>query len=182
MTACLVSSAMRRAATSRPRAEQVIGHLHRGRLHPEGGEQVCSARADAREDHHGLTRADLPRAQPDAADPIVAHLDGDDVTFDDGYSARHQLLPFVGTRLRCGVQEQGDVSTPLPEQLRLVHSEGTGGQDPYGLVAHLPAVTVGTMHNVAAPALTKSWYVGSSSSARRPPTVAGCPAWVRRQA
>ena len=62
---------------------------------------------------------------------------------------RRALVRGDGVR----VWEEDDVVRPLPKQLRVVGGAGAGPEDADRLVAHLPAVAVRAVQEIAAPAL-----------------------------
>ena len=64
----------------------------------------------------------------------------------------------VGDRLR--VREEDDVVGPLAQQVRVVDGAGAGAENADRLVAHLPAVAVGAVQEVAAPALPNTRNLG----------------------
>ena len=83
-----------------------------------------------------------------AAESVVVDDEALDDAFDDLDPAR--------VRHRCGVREQDHVVAPLTQQLRVL--DGADHAD--RLVAHLPAVAVRAVQEVAAPALADAFDVG----------------------
>ena len=65
------------------------------------------------------------------------------------------------------VGEEDDVVRPLPQELRVVDGAGIGSEDADRLVAHLPAVAVRAVQNVASPPLASPGMSGRSSGAGR---------------
>ena len=65
---------------------------------------------------------------------------------------------LAGEGVRVG--EEDDVVRPLPQELRVVDGAGIGSEDADRLVAHLPAVAVRAVEEVAAPALSRAGDVG----------------------
>ena len=65
----------------------------------------------------------------------------------------------------CG--EEDDVVRPLPKQLRVVDGARAGPEDADRLVAHLPAVAVRAVQEIAAPALAGAGDVGQLVVRRR---------------
>jgi hypothetical protein len=53
------------------------------------------------------------------------------------------------------VREEEDVVRPLPQEMRMVDGTGSGSEDSDWLIANLPAVAVGAVEEVAAPALAR---------------------------
>ena len=82
-----------------------------------------------------------------------------DLAVDDLDAARVEHLPF-GRRDRVGVREEDDVVRPLAEEVRVVDRAGAGVDDTDRLVANLPAVAVGAVEEVSAPALAGAGDVG----------------------
>ena len=66
----------------------------------------------------------------------------------------------LGLGERVGVREEDDVVRPLAEQMRVVDGAGAGADDADRLVADLPAVAVGAVEEVSAPALAGARDVG----------------------
>ena len=65
---------------------------------------------------------------------------------------------LAGEGVRVG--EEDDVVRPLPQELRVVDGTGIGSEDADRLVAHLPAMAVRAVEEVAAPALSGAGNVG----------------------
>ena len=92
-----------------------------------------------------------PSASSHAGQTVVDDRQPLDATVDDLYAARCERRTLVRGNGRR-VCEENDVVRPLPEQLRMVCGTGTRPDDADRLVAHLPAVAVRAMQEVAAPA------------------------------
>ena len=65
---------------------------------------------------------------------------------------------LAGERVRVG--EEDDVVRPLPQELRVLDGAGIGSEHADRLVAHLPAMAVGAVEEVAAPALPRAGNLG----------------------
>ena len=77
----------------------------------------------------------------------------------DGDAAGFELLCLFVGEWR-GVREVGDVVAQLTEEQRLVHRPWSVGEHADPLITHLPSVAVGTVQDVATPALPKTGDVG----------------------
>jgi hypothetical protein len=84
------------------------------------------------------------------------HDDGGDLPLHDLDAPRGQAGPLLVGEVARGVPEHGHPVAELPEQLRLVHGQRAGGEHADALVAHLPAVAVRAVQDVAAPALRQA--------------------------
>jgi hypothetical protein len=93
------------------------------------------------------------RRHADARESVPDDLEGGDLPLHDRDPARGQPLRLLVGGPGRGVQEQGDVGAPLPEQQRLVRGPRARGEDTDRLVADLPPVAVRAVQHVAPPAL-----------------------------
>ncbi len=89
---------------------------------------------------------------------------GQPVSFDDdrGNFTAHNPNPArleanpLASQQAVDVAEEDDVVRPLAHELGVVHSTWVGPEDPDGLVAHLPAVTVRAVQQIPPPPLANT--------------------------
>src|SRR5699024_2565111 len=74
-----------------------------------------------------------------------------DPRLDEGDAERREALPGRGVDVEAVGREDDDVLAQGAEHERLVEGGGPGGDHTDGLVAHLPAVAEGAVHEVRAP-------------------------------
>jgi hypothetical protein len=111
-------------------------------------------------DHDCLTGDQPTIVEPQAIQPVVGDLKPFGEAENDPDSASGELL---GLSRRWGLgrmREKYQVGRPLTEQQRLMCCHGSAGQYPDRTAPDLPAMTVGTVHHIIAPAFAYSWYIG----------------------
>jgi len=101
--------------------------------------------------------------EPYAGEPVVGDDQSLDLALDDAHRPGLELLA-LGRCHRSGVGEVDDVVGPLPDQQRVGHRVAGAAQHPEWLVADLVTVAVGTVEEVASPALADAGDVGEQVS------------------
>ena len=105
-------------------------------------------------------RDDRVVREPYAGEPVVLYDHAGHHTVDDPDSPRGQQPASSAVGLGCTVPEEHDVRAQLGEEQRLVDRHRPAGEHGDRPVAHLPAVAVGAVHDVASPPLRQPRYVG----------------------
>ena len=130
-----------------------------GRREPDAREELGPG-DEPRADDEPPARDDLAACQAGAAQAAVLGLEPDDLALDHRDVARGERLGLLGRRRRGGVAQEGDVVGQLAEQLRDVQRHRARGEHGERLVAHLPAVAVRAVQDVARPPLAQPGDVG----------------------
>ena len=127
----------------------------------EVGQQSVGVRHVGGPDEHRCPRDHPAVGEPDTGQPVGLDHQRDDLASDDLDAPRSEPVAVRG-RHGVGVREEDDVLGPLADQQGVLDRTGLGAQDTDRLVTHLPAVTVGTVQQVAAPPLPDSGEVRQS--------------------
>ena len=139
------------------RPEDLAVHLERHRPRPSGPRKSARARKLGR-DHDGLAREHRAGGQPQPDQRVAsARTSGGVPSATDADGAQPLESSSGGSAPSCTTDH---VVGQLAEQQRLVRGHRRGREDDDGLVAHLPAVAVGAVQDVAAPPLGQAGHVG----------------------
>ena len=115
---------------------------------PEAAVAWVKSRSD--EDGGAWDRATI--GELNGIETVVDDRESRDTSVDDPDASRLEAGPFGGgDRLR--VREEDEVVRPLSEKVSVIDRAGVGREHAERLVADFPPVAVGTMEEVATPAL-----------------------------
>ena len=89
---------------------------------------------------------------------VVFDDEADDGVLDDADGPGDEPLPLVGGE-RGSVGEDHDIVGPLADELCMCEGVGRAAEHPKRLVTDLVAVAVGTVEQIAAPALSNTGEV-----------------------